>query len=177
MVAAGGRPRRRGDLHREAVALIVPGDHTLGMAPRRTTFLVATVDRGIVIELIVPDHIVKRAVVDLVESGADRIGVSVAGADASLLQRRLVTRSIDKLLTEKLIVLNVAAEGAHALAWPGAARERSGVEFEDEPPGDGMSFIYEGRGDIDCRDGWLWLRVDDCGSVRGESGQREKDDD
>src|SRR5438876_103803 len=107
------------------------------MAPRRAALLVAAVDRGIVIELVVPNHIVKRAVVDLVERGADRIGVGVAGAGTSLLQRRLVARGIDKLLAEELIVLDVAAEGAHALALPGAARERTGVEFENEPPGDG----------------------------------------
>src|SRR5450759_2061394 len=65
---ARSRPGRRRHLHHKSLAGIVPGQQSLRMGPRR---VIGT--DGIAVELVVPDHIIEIAVIDLIEGGADRI--------------------------------------------------------------------------------------------------------
>ncbi|AAQ57850.1 hypothetical protein CV_0171 [Chromobacterium violaceum ATCC 12472] len=155
---AGGRPRRRAHLHHHAVALRVPGQHALGVAPRRAAGIAgAGGDGRIVVELVVPHHVVQRAVVDLAEGGPHRVGRGVADAAAALCQAGLAAAGVHVLLAEALaagIALRAAAE--LAAVHPGrsaAAGEGGGIELEREPPVDRVAGVQQRR-----RGGLAWLR-------------------
>src|SRR5215831_10002215 len=117
---------------------------------------------GIFVELVVPDDVVIRAVVDLIEGGADRIVGRVADTGLAYPKRLGVTVGRDELLTELrlsvcllAVVLNVSGERTVAHCIGGAARKGFGVEFENEPPIDRRLCVL---------DKWRrWsLRVTDC---------------
>ena len=106
------------------------------MPPGTATFLLAPLDYWIIIELVVPDHIVERIIVDFVEGCTNRVRRRVARATVSLLQRRDFAACKDKLLAETalfFVVLWRAAERARPCR-PSAFREGRGVEFENKPP-------------------------------------------
>src|SRR5215467_5561752 len=140
------------------------------MRPRRLAVAIA-VDAGqfgIFVKLVVPDDVVIRAVVDLIEGGADRIAGRVADTGLPYPKRLGVAVGRDELLTELrlpvpllAVVLNVSSERAMAHRIGSASRKGFGVEFEDEPPVD--------RG-LCVLDKWRWrsLRVTD----RRISGQK-----
>ena len=100
ILAAGRRPRGRGDLDYESVARVIPGQHAFRMAPRCAAFLGAPGNLGVVVKLVVPDHIVEGTVINLVEGGAQRVGGGVAHAIAAQLQDVVLAAGIGKLLAE-----------------------------------------------------------------------------
>src|ERR1700734_2116189 len=85
--ASRPRPRRGRYLHEEALPGVVPGEDSFRMTPGSTAFLLAVVYDRIVVKLIVPNDIVKGAVIDLIECCSDRFGRGVTRAATSLLQR------------------------------------------------------------------------------------------
>src|ERR1700733_1438646 len=97
--------------------------------PRGSVF----VGERIAVELIVPEHIIERAVVHLIESGAQRIGGGVADASAALLQGVIRAAGKHKLLAEVFISLHRAAKRTRSLR-AAAIRKRFRVELEPKPP-------------------------------------------
>src|SRR5262252_1626354 len=90
----------------------------------------------IVVELIVPEHVIVSAVVDLIEGCADRIFRGVADADISRPQGRMAFVRKHELLAEIFrIGLRRAAKQARSCCAP-ALRKRFGAQFEREPPVD-----------------------------------------
>src|SRR5712691_8541017 len=75
--AARSRPGWRCYLQNETVAVVVPGEHSLGVTPRAGTTGTAARYLRVVIELIVPDDVVQATILDLVERGADRVYLRV----------------------------------------------------------------------------------------------------
>src|ERR1044072_6188508 len=92
----------------------------------------ASLDRGILVKLIIPDQVMKRAVVDLVKGGADGIGCGLAGAAVALFQGRGVAARENVLLAHP-VFLNIAAKGTGPRR-SAAIRKLPCVQFEDEPP-------------------------------------------
>src|SRR5262245_55292819 len=104
------------------------------MSPWRAALLGAAGNFRIVVELVVPDHVVERAVVDLVERRADRVRDGVAGAPGPRLQGLVGAAGEGELLAPLLVALHAAAEDAGLLGVGTAMRKRLGVELEHEPP-------------------------------------------
>src|SRR5689334_7593724 len=107
------------------------------MSPWRTAaFGRAVREHGVAVELIVPDHIIEIAVIDLIEGGAD--GIVQRGADAALalVQRIAAAAGDGELLTKSLLGLNGAAEdaGPRSAVRTAAGEGLLGVELEGEPP-------------------------------------------
>src|SRR2546430_6414049 len=79
-LTASGWPRWRRYLQNQTFPRFIPGEHPLGMAPRRGAPFAAAINLGIVVDLVVPDHVKKRSVVDLAEGRAERVFCGVAHA-------------------------------------------------------------------------------------------------
>src|ERR1043166_9623646 len=146
LLASRARPVGRRDLQHEPLAVLVPGEHALGMRPGRLAERRALAGRdvGIVVELVVPQNVEVLAVVDLVEGGAERVARRVAEAELAFLQRLLAGRE-HVLLAERLVLLHLAAERTRALRGPRARRKGLGVELEGEPPIDRLSGFFQQR--------------------------------
>ena len=70
-------PRGRADLHDKSFSILIPGNHALGVSPRR-----ASAWSGIVIKLIIPNDVVVRSAIHLPEGGTQRV-VLCCAQDAS----------------------------------------------------------------------------------------------
>src|SRR5271167_157610 len=171
-----GWPRWRRNLHHKAVPGVIPGKHSFGMAPGSATGFAASGDLRIVVKLVVPNHVVIGAVIDLVKGGTDRIACGIADAVVSLLQGRRFTTRVDKLLAEVLVSLWLTAKRARPTGAASATRERRGIELENEPPINWTSFLQKRRQRSTRRKAWgsAALRRDHyVGSDRGwTSGRR-----
>src|SRR5579864_7025047 len=75
---AGCGPRWGRDLQHHSVSVVVPCQHPFGMAPGRELGL-----ERICVKLIVPKHVIKLAVVNLVEGSAQRIGCCITSTPAT----------------------------------------------------------------------------------------------
>src|SRR6266404_1958865 len=109
------------------------------MPPRSAATGRASLDLRIVIELIVPDHIIERVVVYLVEGRSDRITSGVTQAIISLLQGVSFAARIDELLAVCSIVLHLTAEWTSSGRCAAAFRETCRIKFEHKPPAHRMS--------------------------------------
>lgn len=108
------------------------------MPPRPAATGRASIDGGIVIELIVPYYIEEIAVIYLVECGAQWVGGRPAYAATAFLELLGFIAGINKLLTE-CVVLYLAAKQALSLLIVPTARKGFRVEFKNEPPIDRMA--------------------------------------
>src|SRR5215467_4081735 len=123
------------------------------MTPRRVaeSLTLACRQIRIIIKLIIPNNVVIRPVVDLIECSPNRVRSSVPQTSTSHLERGVTLACIDKLLTKtRSIVLYISAKQARACCSSGAAREGFGVELKDEPPINWwLSFLNKGcRGNL-----------------------------
>ena len=139
--AARAWPGWRGDLHYEAVAVRVPGQHALGVAVRLPLGL-----RGVAIELVVPQHIEECSVIHLAERSSHRIVGGVADAAAAYLQCRRGAAGVNDLLAEFSVLLNRSAKRTRSLSAGAATGKGPGIEFEYEPPFHGMPALQKGLG-------------------------------
>ena len=116
------------------------------MAPGGTALGRAALDDRMVVELIVPDYVVVRPVVDLPERCADGIIRRIACAVGARSQRSLIAACVHELLAIFVLraALDRAAEWAAALCRSLAAREHLTVELEHEPPGDRVACAQKG---------------------------------
>ena len=104
------------------------------MAPGRAAAIVAPLDGRIPVELVIPDDVIERAVIDRIEGGSHGIGHTATETPAAFLECRFFVARENELLTGR-IVLNDASEwtGLKPFSVP-AAGKGLGIELEDEPP-------------------------------------------
>src|SRR6266567_2293140 len=106
------------------------------MGPRCVAecFSVAAFNIGVVIELVIPENVKIRCIVNLTESSTDGITGGVSETKPPLFQRGTLG-GVDVLLAEALgVVLHVAAERTLPFCARCAGRKRFCVELEDKPP-------------------------------------------
>src|SRR6266852_6119268 len=111
------------DLQSKPFTGVVPRDHAFRVTPRSATLLGTSADHGIIIELIIPDHVVERPVVYFVECCSDRISSGVAHTIASPVKRGRFATRIDELLAEA-VMLWFAAKRALSTDVEAATRTR-----------------------------------------------------
>jgi len=64
VLTGGGRPGRCGDLQHEPFARVVPGQHAFRVAPRAPTLPAAPLDHRVIVELVIPNHVMEGAPTD-----------------------------------------------------------------------------------------------------------------
>src|SRR5947209_4784190 len=94
------RPIGRGDLHDKPGTGLIPSEHSLGVAPGTRATSPTSFHFRVEIELVVPEHEEKVAVVHLIEGSSDRILHCIAQANRTLLQCGFLLRGKNKLLAE-----------------------------------------------------------------------------
>src|SRR5208282_197291 len=100
LFAACSRPIRSSDLHHDAITGVIPGNHAFRMSPWGAA-TVATAAGGefwVLVELIVPQHIVEGATIDFIKCRAHRIFCGIASTSASCLKTLGITAGHSKLL-------------------------------------------------------------------------------
>src|SRR6266851_2551601 len=97
--------------------------------------------RGVV-ELIIPDHVVIRPEIHLIERGPNGVAGRITEAVFPLLECGAFACD-DILLAKGSVFLHVAAEWALSRRPTGTARKRFGVELENEPPIHRVPFLQE----------------------------------
>src|SRR5713226_2414697 len=99
----------------------------------------------VLVELIVPDHIVEGATVDFIKCRAHRIVCCIASTSASCLKALGITAGHSKLLTERcpgrlhLPTKQACSGSARSALWEGRR-----IKLECKPPIDRMPFGNEG---------------------------------
>src|SRR5258708_9098068 len=112
------------------------------MPPGRPALLRASCNSRIIVELVVPYHVVEGPVIYVLERSAQRVFGGFAYAATSFLKVPSFTARIYELLAE-CVLLHISAERARSflvISTP-AAREGLGVELEDKPPIDWVPFF------------------------------------
>src|ERR1700687_2131609 len=110
-----------------------------------TVAIAAGWDLGVLVELIVPHHIVEGAIVDFIKCRTHRIVGCIASASASRLKRLGITAGPCELLAEGCPGrLHLPTEHACSGSAGGAPWKRGRIELEYEPPIDGVPFGNEG---------------------------------
>ncbi len=139
-VAARGWPRWRRYLHHQPLAGVVPRHHPFRVTPWDVAKCRAPGNRRIVVELIVPNDVMKRSVIDLAKGSPDRIGVCVADAPGPFLECGGFIRCVDELLTESCVAsIYLATKGTLSCRARTAIGEDRRIELEHEPPVDRVS--------------------------------------
>src|SRR5271157_903676 len=110
------------------------------MPPRSAAFLAASLYFRVVVKLVVPNNVVKRAAINFGIGRANWVRCCIACTTASHLERRRLAACVDKLLAKRLVMLHFTTKRARSRCPACAARELRGIEFENKPPINRMPF-------------------------------------
>src|SRR6266566_321539 len=111
------------------------------MSPRTRAACATSLNPWVSVELVVPNYVMKRSVVDLIKRRSDGVFSRVAETTIASFQNRIGAGSDDVLLTEPYTVVDrIAAKWAGPLRTARALRKALRVEFVDEKPIDRLTF-------------------------------------
>src|SRR5215831_10646215 len=127
-------------------------------------------DIGVVVELVIPDHVVEGRVVDLLKGRSHRVLRAVPEAVRSFPESLPASR-IEVLLAKLGILLHVPAEDAVARSATPATGKRLGIELEDKPPFNGrLPLLEHGPGGLGMSNG------EEAGCEGEEAKDKQRED-